>query len=337
MSTLKTEWYSPFHIQNIATWGISDKGMKRFVKREIAGRFAATLPATLVLLGASIIQLFGSVVCWGEAGLSRAINSHKIQNWTWRRALSQSQKTSHFVLASVLSPFAGLYSPTTHLNMLQKYNIIPLQTQFIENRTQPSQNLVNHHSFYDSAIEASFPQDKYTQHLRDFYEIYKALELNLICKRDNLLIKEIYIEKIFLASSLAQDMIHLSARSLTPSKEACDYASYLKSITEPHLLIAHAYVLHYKHIIRCETSYGTQSLYKKFQNKWRFAFFYIIYESEVLIKQYKDVIDNLPLTTQQLDQIVIEADKAYLWTKNLLDHLMEINRGLPHEKLLCSS
>ncbi|WP_068467645.1 biliverdin-producing heme oxygenase [Candidatus Protochlamydia phocaeensis] len=207
---------------------------------------------------------------------------------------------------------------------------MPIKTDFskqLKEATSSIHTAVESHPFMKKLLDGSLDEKCYHQHLIDLESVYRALEEGIrksLKKESNL--STVYVKELERADAIQQDLqsATFAALKASPSPAAQEYVKHLNYLATHHplLLLAHAYVRYLGDLS------GGMILKKRIEQKWPDAVHF--YDFSALIEKakqkafsfkesYKDKLDDLPLTANDIQALVNEAHLAFEKAQSLFD------------------
>lgn len=183
--------------------------------------------------------------------------------------------------------------------------------------------------FIRSFLKGMLHRESYLQYLRDLYVVYSALEQQLSFHNRNPKLSALFLPALFRSAALRRDLICLAGpdfeRRISPSPVAIEYARALVRLshTQPYLLSAHAYTRYLGDLS------GGQVLHKMAQlglgisgpEGLSFYQFPLVSDVPAMRVLYRQQLDLLPLSGDEMTAIVDEACRAFAWNQSLLVQL----------------
>lgn len=154
-------------------------------------------------------------------------------------------------------------------------------------------------------------KESYSQYLVDLFPIYEFLESQMKERS----FESIYYKDLCRADAINEDIHAFQAEKLTPSQASQKYLSHLIALatTEPLMLLAHAYV---RYLGDLSGGFIIKNMVLKiFPNAsvkfYNFDTLLAGKNAETFKKEWKEKLDQLPLTQDQQARFIEEARKAY--------------------------
>ncbi len=186
-----------------------------------------------------------------------------------------------------------------------------------------------------SIFDGSISEEAYQDYLQNLYEIYSQLEasVRLHSYSDDESIREIFqplvIEELFRAGPIQNDLMKFGETCLETVKAAKDYKKRLVdlSITKPHCLVAHYYLRFLGDLFGGQILAGRLS--DCFEGKLDFYDFTELCQAKNLAeptqfaREFRDLLNNLPLNKQQQEDIFVEVSEGYRLHLRLFNELAD--------------
>lgn len=197
--------------------------------------------------------------------------------------------------------------------------------------TQQSHSNAEHTGFMRNFLSGGISRESFCQLLSNLYFVYSQLEAELQTHQTHPNISKIYFSELNRKANLEKDLNFYYGEhwpdNIVASTAAQGYVSRLRelSATEPSLLIAHSYTRYMGDLS------GGQSLKKIVQSVFNLAEHQGIcfYEFDQIsdVNEFKNLyrqrLNELVLTEQLQDQIVAEANNAFVLNIAMLRDLGE--------------
>lgn len=191
--------------------------------------------------------------------------------------------------------------------------------QQLREGTTKSHSMAENVSFVKSFLGGVVDKDSYKMLIANLYFIYDAIERQICQNKENSAVSAIYFPELFRKQSLIQDLIYYYGENwsiqIHPSSATMVYVNRINQIgsTAPELLIAHSYTRYIGDLS------GGQILKKIAKNAMNlsdnqgttFYDFDLIDDEKVFKDLYRKSLNNIPLTKQQVDQIIAEANLSF--------------------------
>jgi len=187
-------------------------------------------------------------------------------------------------------------------------------------KTKIIHNRVETRAFLQNLVKGKVSKELYCQYLVDLKHIYEGLEKKL---EKNCLHKatgQLCIPTLYRTKSLEEDIKALGIKNLKPGDKAQEYCKYLENIEQDksHVLVAHAYTRYLGDL------FGGQLLCKKVDKMWKgvTAFYtFKVTSCSKFAREIRNILNTLPLSSIQQDEIVKEAYKAFEFADKMLASL----------------
>nr|YP_010619681.1 Heme oxygenase [Tayloriella tenebrosa]WAX03694.1 Heme oxygenase [Tayloriella tenebrosa] len=191
--------------------------------------------------------------------------------------------------------------------------------QQLREGTTKSHSMAENVSFVKSFLGGVVDKNSYRQLVANLYFIYDAIEEQIEKNKDNLAVSAIYFPQLYRKESLIRDLDYYYgsgwAGEIKPSSATQVYVDRIHQISysTPELLIAHSYTRYIGDLS------GGQILKKIAQNAMQlpsdkgtcFYDFDLIDNEKVFKDLYRQSLNSIPLTKQQIEQIISEANIAF--------------------------
>ena len=191
--------------------------------------------------------------------------------------------------------------------------------QKLREGTSKSHSMAENVSFVKSFLGGVVDRKSYRQLLANLFFIYQAIEEQIENNKNHIAIQAIYFPELYRQSSLCEDLKYYYGidwrEQVEPSLATQIYVDRIHSIgqSQPELLIAHAYTRYMGDLS------GGQILKKIAQNAMQLSdnvgtSFYVfkdIDNDSQFKNMYREALNNIPLTNEQIRQIISEANIAF--------------------------
>ncbi len=191
--------------------------------------------------------------------------------------------------------------------------------QQLREGTTKSHSMAENVSFVKSFLGGVVDKDSYRTLIANLYFIYDAIEKQICQNKENSAVSAIYFPELFRKQSLIKDLIYYYGEDwstqIYPSSATSIYVNRINQIglNNPELLIAHSYTRYIGDLS------GGQILKKIAKNAMNlsdnqgtaFYDFDLIDDEKIFKDLYRNSLNNIPLTKQQVDQIIAEANLSF--------------------------
>nr|QCI08712.1 Heme oxygenase [Sphondylothamnion multifidum] len=191
--------------------------------------------------------------------------------------------------------------------------------QQLREGTTKSHSMAENVSFVKSFLGGVVDKKSYRQLLSNLFFVYVAMEEEIEKNKEHIAIRSIYFPELYRQNSLIEDLNYYYGSdwldNVEPSLATQIYIDRIHSVgdNQPELLIAHAYTRYMGDLS------GGQILKKIAQNAMQlsdnfgtsFYDFKDIKDEKIFKKIYKDSLNNIPLSPNQVNQIIAEANISF--------------------------
>nr|YP_009394357.1 Heme oxygenase [Leptosiphonia brodiei]ARW62919.1 Heme oxygenase [Leptosiphonia brodiei] len=191
--------------------------------------------------------------------------------------------------------------------------------QQLREGTTKSHSMAENVSFVKSFLGGLVHKDSYRKLIANLYFVYQAMEEQIEQHKNHVAVNAIYFPQLCRKESLIKDLKYYYGdnwlNQIKPSPATQSYINRIRQISynSPELLIAHSYTRYIGDLS------GGQILKKIAKNTMDLsdddgtAFYdFDLIQDEVKFKNnYRDSINNIPLSTKQIEQIISEANTAF--------------------------
>ena len=191
--------------------------------------------------------------------------------------------------------------------------------QQLREGTTKSHSMAENVSFVKSFLGGLVDKSSYRQLVANLYFVYEAMEEQIDQHKNDIAVNAIYFPELFRKTSLIQDLNYYYGSNwltqIEPSPATQSYINRIRQIsyTSPELLIAHSYTRYIGDLS------GGQILKKIAKNAMQlpencgtaFYDFDLIQDDIEFKNMYRESLNNIPLSTKQIEQIISEANTAF--------------------------
>nr|QCI05847.1 Heme oxygenase [Dasysiphonia japonica] len=191
--------------------------------------------------------------------------------------------------------------------------------QQLREGTTKSHSMAENVTFVKSFLGGVIDKNSYRKLVANLFFIYVAIEEEMENNKNHGAVKFIYFPELFRKNSLIEDLNYYYGTNwenqIKPSSATQIYIDRIHNvgINQPELLIAHAYTRYIGDLS------GGQILKKIAQNAMQlstnqgtaFYDFYDIQDEKLFKDMYRNSLNNIPLTSEQINQIIAEANIAF--------------------------
>lgn len=191
--------------------------------------------------------------------------------------------------------------------------------QQLREGTTKSHSMAENVSFVKSFLGGVVDKKSYRKLVANLFFVYTAIEEEMENNKNNSAINSIYFPELYRKASLSQDLEYYYGSNwhqyVEPSLATKNYVNRIHEIgnSQPELLIAHAYTRYMGDLS------GGQILKKIAQSAMQlsgtdgtsFYDFQSIKNDKVFKKNYRNALDNAPISENQINQIIAEANIAF--------------------------
>lgn len=191
--------------------------------------------------------------------------------------------------------------------------------QKLREGTTKSHSMAENVSFVKSFLGGVVDKSSYRRLVANLYFIYDSIEEQIEKNKDNPFVKAIYFPNLCRKKSLMKDLDFYYGKDwfqkIKPSAATKVYVDRINQIgyAKPELLIAHSYTRYIGDLS------GGQILKKIAQNAMQlpvdsgvsFYDFDLIDDEKLFKDVYRQSLNDIPLSKNQIDQIIAEANVAF--------------------------
>nr|QCI09045.1 Heme oxygenase [Inkyuleea mariana] len=191
--------------------------------------------------------------------------------------------------------------------------------QQLREGTTKSHSMAENVSFVKSFLGGVVDKKSYRKLVANLFFVYTAIEEEIDKNKEHIAIKSIYFPELHRKLSLSEDLEYYYGSNwveqIQPSLATQIYVKRIHDIgsNQPELLIAHAYTRYMGDLS------GGQILKKIAQNAMNltdndgtsFYNFTSIKDDKSFKDMYRNALDNIPISNEQIIQIIAEANIAF--------------------------
>nr|BDA98869.1 heme oxygenase [Chroomonas debatzensis] len=193
-----------------------------------------------------------------------------------------------------------------------------LATQLREG-TSKAHSMAENVSFVKSFLSGVIDKQSYTAMLSNLYFVYLSMEEAMEKNKEHECIKPIYFTVLNRTDSLKEDLNFYYGEgwidTLKPSAATQEYMKRIADLSEkrPELLVAHAYTRYLGDLSGGQILKKIAQRAMNLQSTQGLAFYEFndIVDEQAFKQNYKNQLDNLPLSPEVMEQIVAEANVSF--------------------------
>ena len=195
--------------------------------------------------------------------------------------------------------------------------------------TTKSHSMAENVSFVKSFLGGVVDKNSYRQLVANLYFVYCAIEEEILLNKDHPSIKPIYFTELNRKISLSQDLEYYYGSDwlnlVEPSYATKIYVERIHNIgrQQPELLVAHAYTRYLGDLsggqILKKIARGAMNLSDERGTK--FYDFDQIKDEKLFKNQYRAALDSIPLSDDQIKNIVAEANISFTLNMKMFEEL----------------
>ena len=214
--------------------------------------------------------------------------------------------------------------------------------------TKKSHSAAENTTFVASFLRGVVSKESYKKLVSDLYFVYSAMEEEVEKLKDHPIIGQLQLSDLNRVNALEQDLRFYYGpiwRSLIKPSEACNqYVNRIREVAknEPELLVGHHYTRYLGDLSGGQILKGIaeKALALGDGQGLKFYDFEKIEDTKAYKAGYRGILDGLPITEQQANAIIVEANYAFRlnmymfdtlegnWIQSLLQMVISFIRGL---------
>ncbi len=195
--------------------------------------------------------------------------------------------------------------------------------------TRQSHTMAENVGFIKCFLKGVVDRKAYSKYVGNFYFVYSTLEECFTQHRDHPMVGKLYYPELWRKSSIEQDLDYFCGsnwrETLTPSPACQEYVQRIQTIseTDPVLLVAHAYTRYIGDLSGGQILKNIAKRAMGLPDGCGTAFydFEQIKHEGKFKKEYRAVLDSLPVDQETVERIVAEANHAFVLNMKLFREL----------------
>jgi len=188
----------------------------------------------------------------------------------------------------------------------------------IKEGTKKSHSAAENTSFVKSFLRGVVSEENYGTLLSDLYFVYEALEIQVRELKNNNIIGKLYLPELERVNNLERDLRYFYGpmwRGLVTPSESCKrYVNRINEVAKdrPELLVGHHYTRYLGDLSGGQIlkNIAEKAMKLKGEGLYFYEFDKIDNAKEYKTK-YRSILDELPLTESQQNDIIVEANYAF--------------------------
>lgn len=195
--------------------------------------------------------------------------------------------------------------------------------------TSKAHTLAESTDFVKCFLKGVVEKNSYRKLLANFYYVYGAIEEGLERHRDHPILKSLHQPALFRKQSLEQDLHYYFgpnwSKDIAPSAACRAYVDRIHQLSDqdPPLLIAHCYTRYMGDLSGGQILKGIAERGMNLSDGVGTAFYRFegISDEKTFKKNYRQMLDSLDLTPDQVEAIVTEANLSFQYNMKLFKEL----------------
>ena len=217
----------------------------------------------------------------------------------------------------------------------------------IKEGTKKSHSAAENTAFVKSFLRGVISKESYRTLVSDLYFVYSALEEDFRIYENDPVLGALYLPELERVTALSTDLRYYYGpiwRSIVEPSEACkNYISRIREVAkdEPELLVGHHYTRYLGDLSGGQILKGIaeKAMNLKGEGLYFYEFDKIDNAKEYKTK-YRSILDELPLTETQQNDIIVESNYAFRlnmymfdtlegnWIQSLIQMIISFIKGL---------
>ncbi len=195
--------------------------------------------------------------------------------------------------------------------------------------TKKSHTMAENVGFVKCFLKGVVEKTSYRKLVANLYFVYSAIEEEMERHRDHEILSRVYFPELNRKASLEQDLQYYFGNNwreqISPSPAAQAYIARIREVseTQPELLIAQSYTRYLGDLSGGQILKGIAQRGMNLSNGEGTAFYEFadIPDEKAFKTQYRQALDGLPITDEQANQIVDEANAAFGMNMKMFNEL----------------
>nr|YP_009944610.1 Heme oxygenase [Osmundea sinicola]QFR99904.1 Heme oxygenase [Osmundea sinicola] len=191
--------------------------------------------------------------------------------------------------------------------------------QKLREGTTKSHSMAENVSFVKSFLGGVVDKRSYRKLVANLFFIYSAIEEELERNKDHKVVKYIYFPQLYRKNSLVEDLKYYYGHNWSECIESSAATKiYIERIHQigynnPELLIAHSYTRYIGDLSGGQILKNIAKNAMQLPNNSGTAFydFNMIEDEKIFKDQYRNSLNNIPLNSLEIEQIISEANIAF--------------------------
>jgi heme oxygenase len=210
------------------------------------------------------------------------------------------------------------------LGNARKLRRILTTSQLLRESTRPQHEEIENTSFVTQLMKGELDTEAYTKYLNSLAWVYETLEAKIAQGIDLAGSQTIFDPRLNRIESISKDLKNLGVsdwKAANPSNVIKDYMTHINSLSD-HKLIAHHYI---RYLGDLSGGQAIAALVKRHYGITEEQLsFYRFDEIEDIVRfkeSYREALDNLDLSENQLTELVEEAKLAFRYNQRVFEDL----------------
>lgn len=185
----------------------------------------------------------------------------------------------------------------------------------IREGTKKSHTMAENTGFITCFLKGVVEKQSYVKLLSDLYHVYTAMEEQFTLYKDHEVISKVYFPELFRKESIESDLEYYLgndwSEKITQTDSCKSYVNRIKTIS-PNLLIAHQYTRYIGDLSGGQVLKGiAQTALGVGDEAMNFYIFNDISDEKEFKNNYRNILDSLPFSQEEIDEIIEEANYAF--------------------------
>ena len=197
--------------------------------------------------------------------------------------------------------------------------------------TKKSHTMAENTGFVACFLKGVVEKKSYRKLISDLYFVYQAMEeeIDRLVLQDHPVIKHIGFKSLFRRETLENDLKYYFGedwkKEIKISKSAEEYVERIRTVAEnsPELLVGHHYTRYIGDLSGGQIlkKIAKKALNLNGNNGLNFYEFELIDDEKKFKEEYSQTLNKLPINQETADQIIDEANKAFVYNMKMFKEL----------------
>lgn len=198
----------------------------------------------------------------------------------------------------------------------------------IKEGTKKSHTMAENTGFITCFLKGVVEKKSYTKLMSDLYYVYSAMEEEFQKHKDHPILSKIYYPELFRKQSLEKDLEYYLGsdwkNKITQTESCKEYVKRIKEVSDSDckLLISHHYTRYIGDLSGGQVLKGiAQTALGVDDSAMNFYIFVDIPDEKEFKQNYRNTLDSLSLSQEEIDLIVEEANNAFKYNMKVFKEI----------------